>query len=285
MAGRPRGIDEACTELERLEGRRAEWREETERAVVEWRWAPLGSPLCDPWPYSAERAGSTPDRRLLERAPRRKADGSELGLDADGNVAVVRDYDDDDELVFETFVASRGEDRHSVTFERGAASGISILRHDGDRLTAVDSCARAGWNQERYLYAGDRIVTIERERVQWGDEAPDLAWNPAEFELYADRAPGLLLDGDPELLADCDELNQVFRDQEREIEGTQAVCNAVAKRLNALDWHGRLPVTDDFLVFATDLELGELGDNLRAVLGGRRVRQLVEHGRLDEQDA
>lgn len=56
----------------------------------------------------------------------------------------------------------------------------------------------------------------------------------------------------------------------REELGRDLLCEAAAK-LNGLDWSGVLPVTDDFVVFAMDLELMDVDRNLAACVPADRL--------------
>ncbi|MEU4474959.1 hypothetical protein [Micromonospora sp. NPDC023888] len=53
---------------------------------------------------------------------------------------------------------------------------------------------------------------------------------------------------------------------------------AVAARLNRRDWSATLPVTDDFVVYAVDLELVDLERNLTDCLPPDRLAQFRERG-------
>lgn len=56
------------------------------------------------------------------------------------------------------------------------------------------------------------------------------------------------------------------------------ILNAAAKRLNRRRLGDHLNVTQDFFVYAVDLELEDLDANLRAALGKERCRQLRDGG-------
>lgn len=61
--------------------------------------------------------------------------------------------------------------------------------------------------------------------------------------------------------------------------GRRLLC-AAAARLNHYDWTDTLPVTDDFVVYAVDLELVDLDQNLTACLPPDRLALLRERDLL-----
>ena len=97
------------------------------------------------------------------------------------------------------------------------------------------------------------------------------AWNPAtmlQTELTSDRFPELnraadLLDQGPLSVAHL-----------------RALLNEAAVLLANHDWTGVMPVTADFVVYSTDLELSHLEGNLRKVLGQERFAELRRSGSL-----
>jgi hypothetical protein len=58
------------------------------------------------------------------------------------------------------------------------------------------------------------------------------------------------------------------------------LMNEAAARLGKIDWTSTMPVTTDFVVYATDLELGDFIPNLRKVLSKDRFQQLWRSGSL-----
>lgn len=121
-------------------------------------------------------------------------------------------------------------------------------------------------------------VGLERERAavlaEQPDEARHLLWNPAEFSWY-ERGP-LVLD-DAALDSACERLNELVRREERWDDARELLLR-VARRLQSLDWGGRLPVTDDFLALANDYEQSHLSDNLRATAAPEVVARLEQRG-------
>ena len=97
------------------------------------------------------------------------------------------------------------------------------------------------------------------------------AWNPAtmlQTELTRDRFPELSSAAD---LLDQGPLSEAH---------LRSLLNEAAVRLAGLDWTGVMPVTTDFIVYATDLELSHLVSNLRKVLGQERFAELRRSGSL-----
>jgi hypothetical protein len=90
-------------------------------------------------------------------------------------------------------------------------------------------------------------------------------WNPAtmlEADLPRDRFPELcnaadLLDQGPLSAANL-----------------RSLLNEAAVRLTAVDWSRVMPVTTDFVVYATDLELSDLVGNMGQVLSQERFAEL-----------
>jgi len=115
------------------------------------------------------------------------------------------------------------------------------------------------------------------ERTDLSSVEARAAWSPADFEASTDididdigqsRLVGqelVLLDADDGDVAAGSEI------------GRRLVC-AVAARLNQRDWSATLPVTDDFVVYAVDLELVDLERNLTRCLSTDRLDQLREKG-------
>jgi len=109
---------------------------------------------------------------------------------------------------------------------------------------------------------------IERDRREWMQSIRDpetlwlTVWNPAEFSSYSGESLGgrPLTDVDAELAA---ALAEIPENSEESREHGRATLNRVARRLQKLDWQPIAPVTADFVVFAVDLELTHLEENLR----------------------
>lgn len=96
-------------------------------------------------------------------------------------------------------------------------------------------------------------------------------WNPAtmvQTELTRDRFPELFRASD---LLDQGPLSEAH---------LRSLVNEAAARLAEVNWTGVMPVTADFVVYATDLELSHLAGNLRNALGPERFAELRRSGSL-----
>lgn len=111
-------------------------------------------------------------------------------------------------------------------------------------------------------------VGIEHERCAWMQDIEDpetlrlTVRNPAEFSSYTGENLGgcPLRELDTDLARALDAIPETSPDSREHGRGT---LNRVAQRLQQIDWHTIAPVTDDFVVFAVDYELGHLEENLR----------------------
>ncbi|WP_069165263.1 hypothetical protein [Nocardia altamirensis] len=77
----------------------------------------------------------------------------------------------------------------------------------------------------------------------------------------------------PENAADLYELAGYLDQTPLPADQLQALLNQACRRLQSTDWP--IAVADGFLVFATDLELVDLADNLRAVTTAARTAQVL----------
>jgi hypothetical protein len=107
----------------------------------------------------------------------------------------------------------------------------------------------------------------------------EAAWSPADFdagtEVDLDQAGPVRLVWQELALLDADDRDAATGSQI----GRRLLC-AVAARLNLRDWSHTLPVTDDFMVYAVDLELVDLQPNLADCPPPDRLTQLRERGLL-----
>jgi hypothetical protein len=114
-------------------------------------------------------------------------------------------------------------------------------------------------------------VGLERERLEWRAVGSEHGWAAPEFEHFA--ASPLDLDG-ADVVRVCERMRELL--QRSTARGRlESLLRDVARDLNRLDWSKILPVTDDFVVFPSDVELVGLAGHLRAVLGAARVRKLT----------
>ena len=113
---------------------------------------------------------------------------------------------------------------------------------------------------------------VRRELLEENEDDFWYRWQAAEWMSAAD-VPELVDYGGPDFKARCEQVDRQVRlgGDERV---TGRVLQAVARRLNELDWHGRLDVTDDFLVYPWEVH----GESLEADIAacaprpGRRRR-------------
>ncbi|MEU8662649.1 hypothetical protein [Actinoplanes philippinensis] len=105
------------------------------------------------------------------------------------------------------------------------------------------------------------------------------AWAPADFTAVA----GVVVDDTAALRLVRQEFTLLDTRDHDAAAGSEAgrrlLC-AVAARLNDHDWSGTLPVTDDFLVYAVDLELADLHRNLTDCLTPDQLARARERGLL-----
>jgi hypothetical protein len=113
-----------------------------------------------------------------------------------------------------------------------------------------------------------------RERDRWlqekGKEARAFLWNPAEYARYEDGTLNLV---DKRLEEDCEILCQLLL-AKFDTWTAQKLLNGVTMELNRHDWSKVLPVTDDFVVYAVDLEGAHLQKNLKAGVPRQKLNLL-----------
>jgi hypothetical protein len=122
-------------------------------------------------------------------------------------------------------------------------------------------------------------VGLEKERQHWiateGKDAKARIWNPAEYARYEDGT--LDIDG-PDLERDSERFLQMVLMKEA-LHIPQKLLNTVAADLNKRNWKGILNTTDDFVVFATDLEGDDLKKNIKDGVPEKK-RKLLKSRRL-----
>jgi hypothetical protein len=144
---------------------------------------------------------------------------------------------------------------------------------------AVDdpiACLAVTYDRSAQLSIEISAATAD-ERSDLSSVEAQTAWSPADFEAGTDieiddieptqlvRQQLALLDADDVDVAAGSEL------------GRRLLC-AVAVRLNQHDWPATLPVTDDFVVYAVDLELVDLERNLTECLSPNQLDHFREKG-------
>ncbi len=123
-----------------------------------------------------------------------------------------------------------------------------VLAYDGEGNDVLPPCIGFGLDSERQKWSREK-----------GKEAKDLIWNPAEFTHY--EKPNTQLKDKP-LEKACELFNDLLRPKEN-FSPAIKLLNAVAAELGKESWAGKLKVTNDFVVYAVDFELGHLTRNLK----------------------
>lgn len=123
---------------------------------------------------------------------------------------------------------------------------------------------------------------LERDRQAWIGDIGDgetlrlTVWNPAEFSTYRDGTVGWDLAGlDPDLAR---AIRAIPEGADGAAEHAEVTLNRAARRLQRLDWPSIAAVTDDFAVFAVDLELTHLQENFRYSVPAALRRALYSGG-------
>jgi hypothetical protein len=119
---------------------------------------------------------------------------------------------------------------------------------------------------------------LERERSKWlrenRDDAKSYLWNPAEYEVF------LSLES-KDLTEICRCINQECKLRDSWA-GVAKLLNNIAKELSARDWTGLLSTTEDFVAYATDLELTDFHRNLKASTPPSILKRLSKNGWLPD---
>ncbi|MFG2049807.1 hypothetical protein ACGFIW_20560 [Micromonospora sp. NPDC048935] len=143
---------------------------------------------------------------------------------------------------------------------------VALIPDAAARLTvdAPVACLALSYDRPTQLVIDISAATAD-ERAELASIEARAAWSPADFEAstgidLGDTEPSRLVQQELALL-DADD-DDVAAGSEI---GRRLWCG-VAARLNVRDWSATLPVTDDFVVYAVDLELVDLERNLTACL-------------------
>lgn len=127
----------------------------------------------------------------------------------------------------------------------------------------------------------DIAIGLESERSRWlkehGKAARDFLWNPAEFKHYP-VGVGKLAE-DEKLAEACGYLNTHLSDT-GSITPAAKLLIEVATELNSMEWPKALKRTEDFIVYAVDLEGGSLRKNLKKIVTPERFAGLKKMGWL-----
>ncbi|GAA1557251.1 hypothetical protein GCM10009827_092750 [Dactylosporangium maewongense] len=163
---------------------------------------------------------------------------------------------------FDLDVACRAIEDALVAFIPDAVARLTV--------NGPAACVALSYHQSRALSVEVHACTAD-ERAALAAIDPHAAWSPADFETgtdldLAEAGPVRLVWQELALLdaADPGAGSEI---------GRRLLCSAAA-RLNLRDWSATLPVTDDFVVYAVDLELVDLERNLTDCLPPDRLASL-----------
>lgn len=155
---------------------------------------------------------------------------------------------------------------------------VALIPEAAARLDVDEpiACLALSYAEPTQLSIGISVAT-EAERGDLSTIDAQAAWAAEEFETNTDiglddTGPSRLVRQELALL-DADD-HDVAAGSET---GRRLLC-AVAARLNLRDWSATLPVTEDFVVYAVDLELVDLERNLIGCLPPDRLAQFHERG-------
>ncbi|MEU8086743.1 hypothetical protein AB0B57_24415 [Micromonospora sp. NPDC049101] len=169
---------------------------------------------------------------------------------------------------FDLAAACRAIEDSLVALVPDAAAGLAV----DDPI----ACLALSYDRPTQLVIDISAATAD-ERAELASIDARAAWAPADFEAstgidLGDTEPSRLVQQELALL-DADD-DDVAAGSEI---GRRLWC-AVAARLNLRDWSATLPVTDDFVVYAVDLELVDLERNLASCLPPERLAAFHERG-------
>ncbi|MCG5468899.1 hypothetical protein LADH09A_002799 [Micromonospora sp. LAH09] len=157
---------------------------------------------------------------------------------------------------------------------------VALIPDAAARLDVDDriACLALSYARPTQLSIGISVAT-EAERADLSAIDAQAAWAPEDFETNTDidlddTGPSRLVRQELALI-DADDYDVAAGSEI----GRRLFC-AVAARLNLHDWSATLPVTDDFVVYAVDLELVDLERNLTSCLPPDRLAQFHERGLL-----
>jgi hypothetical protein len=123
-------------------------------------------------------------------------------------------------------------------------------------------------------------IGVDSERTKWlhdhGAKARNWLWNPAEF--YHFEKPHIQLEDDA-LEQACNLLNNHLAERDSLAQATKLLVE-VAAELNEVSWPSHIRRTEDFVVFAVDLELRSLRKNMKACLRPEQLSGLKTQGLL-----
>jgi len=123
------------------------------------------------------------------------------------------------------------------------------------------------------------LGTVEESR-QWvdaeGAQVADYLWNPAEFKLF----------DIPELSLNSEKYEEIWQQLLLEVGAGAAYVAArdiviqAAQSLNRQDWSGVLATSDNFVVYAVNIDLSDLSETLPACVDAGKLKTLREQNLL-----
>jgi hypothetical protein len=135
-------------------------------------------------------------------------------------------------------------------------------------------CLAIAYDNENHALPPFIGIGLDKERQSWlatkGRDARGLIWNPAEYSRYED---GTLDFSEAEWNDTCQRFCQ-FALSKGYTWCERKLLNQVAARLNKLAWRRILPVTEDFIVYAVDLEGADFKRNLKDGVPAGKLKQL-----------
>jgi hypothetical protein len=124
-------------------------------------------------------------------------------------------------------------------------------------------------------------IGLDFERKGWIQKNPrtarELIWNPDEFQHRL--AKPRELPTDKKLEKACEWYNRILENRGSDTPARE-LLNRVAKALAASKWDDKLPMTDDFVVFAVDFEGGDLLKNMKKSVPAEVLKKLKANGLL-----
>ena len=134
-----------------------------------------------------------------------------------------------------------------------------VVAYDGDD-PEIGIFLGVGLDRERR----DGDLSRKERRAKFGDW-----YNPANFENFDTPKFGVLI-------------RQPTGQAAPRVEGWRDLYVELARRLSLRDWSSDLPVTDDFVVYATDIHLEDLEANFRATVPLPVRERLLAEGWISE---
>lgn len=122
---------------------------------------------------------------------------------------------------------------------------------------------------------------LESEREAWikklGKEARHSIWNPAEFKHY--EKPNTQLKS-LKLHDTIDLYNRLLESKSAPHSRPIKLLNEIAAKLGGQVWSKHFKLTDDFVVYCVDFELGHLSKNMRKTIPAGMLARLKKQGMI-----